>query len=243
MISRRQIGLAVLVLSGLLAAALPAEAAESKLGVSGKIGASWNLLNGPIDPAEEPTVLSGSAFDGAGFSLGAAGHYNLGEFKGAHFELEAGLLYSFQRGEGFEGVPATGERRILTLSTHVLQVPILVHLKSKPEPDGFRLGVGLSPLFGLQSAATVEVENSDRAPDLFHTTPVTHLGLIAALGYDISLNDEMSVPLELRINWDPAVGKSTLERLPDFVSQDEPGDYQVAFNWQLMLMAGFRYQL
>lgn len=214
-----------------------------ELAVSAKIGGNWSVLNQPEDLRGEPTLLSGSAFDGAGFTGGATGHYYLGEFKGATFELEGGLLYSFQRGEGFEGVANSPEKRTLTLSTHVLRIPLLVFLKSGPAPDGFRVGAGLVPALGMQSAATVVVEHSDQPVEPLDTYPALHLGLSAALGYDLPIDSELSIPLELHVVWDPFVANTTRERFDDFKSLEDPGKYQVAFDWQFFFMTGLRYEL
>lgn len=214
-----------------------------ELAVSAKLGANWSVLNQPEDPRGEPTLLSGSAFDGAGFTGGATGHYYLGEFKGAAFELEGGLLYSFQRGEGFEGVANSAAKRTLTLSTHVLRIPLMVFLKTSQAPDGFRVGAGLVPTLGIQSAATVVIENSDQPVEPLQTYPALHLGLSAALGYDIPIDAQMSIPLEVHAVWDPFVAKTTRERFDDFKSLQDPGKYQVAFDWQFFFMTGLRYEL
>lgn len=229
----------------ILAASAPAEAADdgsSDLAIAAKLGANWSTMNPPNDPRGEPTLLSGSAFDGFGFTGGIAGFYQLAELQGASFELEAGLLYSYHSGSGFEEIPG-GEKRTLTLSTQMVQVPIMVHLKSGNNAGGFRVGVGLVPMLGLQSAATVELENSTRTPEPLETQPAIHLGLSAALGYDFAIDPTYSVPLEVRVAWDPAVGESTRDRFPDYASMSDPGAYQVAYNWQLLFMTGLRYEL
>lgn len=227
----------------LVAFSAPAEAADGagNMAVAGKIGGNWSLLSQPDDPQNEPTLLSGSAFSGMGFTAGVSGFYEFAEVQGASFELEAGLHYSYHSGEGFEGI---GEQsRTLTLSTQMVQIPILVHLKNGSSAGGFRIGAGLVPMLGLQSGATVEVVNSDQPAEPLETSPATHLGLSAVLGYDIPINPSYSVPLEIRVAWDPAVATSTRERFPDFVANDDTGAYQVAYNWQLFFMTGIRYEL
>lgn len=239
-----QFSAALAAAATLMAFSAPAEAANddsTKLAVAGKVGVNWSLLGQPEDPENEPSLLSGSAFSGVGFALGAAGFYEIAELQGASFELEAGLLYSYHSGEGYEGVGEVSRR--LTLSSHMIQVPVMVHLKSASRGGGFRIGVGLVPMLGLQSGATVAIENSDETPEPFETQPAIHLGLSAALGYDFEIDDTYSIPLEIRVAWDPAVGGSTRDRLPDYASEEDPGAYQVAYNWQLFFMTGIRYEL
>lgn len=226
-----------------MAFSAPAVAAEdsAKLAIAAKIGPNWSLLAQPEDVENEPALLSGSAFSGVGVTFGASGFYELAEVQGASFELEAGLLYSYHSGEGFEGIGDAS--RTLTLSSHMIQVPILVHLKSGTRSGGFRIGVGLVPMLGLQSGATLEIENSDEAAEPLETQPALHLGLSAVLGYDFEVDETYSIPLEIRVAWDPAVGDSTRERFPDYASMSDTGAYQVAYNWQLFFMTGVRYEL
>ena len=234
---------AALAAATLLASTAPAQAADDSgnLAIAAKLGLNWSQLSQPEDPRGEPTLLSGSAFSGFGFTGGAGAFYQLTEFKGASFELEAGLLYSYHSGEGFEGIG--NQTRTVTLSTHMVQVPILVHLKSAARGGGFRIGAGLVPMLGLQSGATVVIENSNQAPEPLETKPALHLGLSAVLGYDFEIDSTYSVPLEVRVAWDPAVGQTTRERFPDFATITDTGAYQVAYNWQLFFMTGLRFEL
>lgn len=233
---------AALAAATLLVVSAPAAADDSgKLALAAKLGPNWSLLGQPEDARGEPTLLSGSAFSGFGFTGGAAALYELTEFKGARFELEAGLLYSYHSGEGFESLG--NQTRTVTLSTHMVQLPVLVHLKSAARAGGFRIGAGLVPMLGLQSGATVVIENADQAPEPLETRPALHLGLSAALGYDFEIDATYSVPLEVRVAWDPAVGQTTRERFPDFADITDTGAYQVAYNWQLFFMTGLRFEL
>jgi hypothetical protein len=210
----------------------------SKLAVGLKVGGNWSLLTKPSDPRGEPTLLTGSAFDGMGLVGGATLHYPLTELEGAVLEFEGGLMFSRHSTGGFEQNADTGERRDITLEATMLRVPLMVHLRSGANDTGFRVGLGLEPMFGLQSGAVV-----DPGPYKLETTPTVHLGTSVALGFDWQANDTYSIPLEFRATWDPFVASSTKERFENFSSADDPGDYQVAYDWQLLFMTGVRYEL
>ena len=220
----------------------PTTSQAADFGVSLKAGANWSLLSRPTDPEGTPTLLSGSAFDGTGFGAGASAHYTLTEFEGAVFELEAGILYSHHSATGFEQRSDSDARRTVTLTSDMLRVPVLLHLRSG-KGTGFRLGAGIEPMFGLKSGATVAIEGASEQVEPLHTTPTTHLGWTWMLAFDWRATPEFLVPVELRATWDPSVAESTLDRFEGYTSMDEPGNYRVAFNWQLMFMTGIRYDL
>jgi hypothetical protein len=215
----------------------------SDLSVGAKIGGNFSLLSKPTDPAGEPTLLRGSAFTDYGLALGATGYYPLAEIDGAVFELETGLLLSWNKGQGHEKHRDTGEERIITLTTTLLRVPVLVFLRDAAPTSGFRVGLGLEPMFGLKSGASVEHRNSSVPPEELHTTPTNQLGMAFALGFDWRATPAWSIPLELRATWAPFVPGSTKERFENFESMEDPGEYGVAFDWQVMLMTGVRYDL
>jgi hypothetical protein len=98
-------------------------------------------------------------------------------------------------------------------------------------------------MLGVQSAATVELENSSRTPRPFQTAPTTHLGFAAVLGFDYQVNQTLSVPLEFRATWDPFVADNTRDRLESYTSMNRYGAYRVAYDWQLFFMTGLRYDL
>lgn len=219
----------------------PASSQAEGLAVGAKVGGNWSLLNKPTDPIGEPSFLSGSAFDGMGFLIGGTVHYPLLEVQGALLEFEGGLLFSRHSARGFEKDSDTGDERVAILKASMLRVPLLVHLRRGTTADaatGFRVGMGLEPMFGLQSGAVV-----DPGPEKLETTPTTHLGTTVALGFDYQANSSLTIPLEFRATWDPFVEESTVERFENFESADAPGDYQVAYNWQLFLMTGVRWEL
>lgn len=218
-------------------------AQASDLSVGAKLGGNWSLLSKPTDPQGEPTLLHGSAFTGAGLALGATGYYPLAEMDGAVFELEAGLLLSWHNGEGHEKHGDTGEERIITLTSTMLRTPVLVFLRDAAPTSGLRVGVGIEPMFGLKSGASVEHRNSSVAPQKLHTTPTNQVGMAFALGFDWRAAADWSVPFELRATWAPGVPGSTKERFEGYESMEDPGEYGVAFNWQMMFMTGVRYDL
>jgi hypothetical protein len=217
---------------------VPATAGASDLAIGVKVGGNWSLLSKPNDPRGEPTLLTGSAFDGMGFVGGATAYYPLTEFEGAVLEFEGGLLYSNHAAEGFEQHTDSGQKRTITLEAQMLRVPLMVHLRRAAATTGFRVGLGLEPILGLQSGAVV-----DPGPEELHTTPTVHLGTTVALGFDWQANDAFSVPLEFRATWDPFVEASTKDRFENFSSASDPGEYQVAYDWQLLFMTGVRYEL
>ncbi|MFP4597111.1 MAG: hypothetical protein ACLFVJ_02605 [Persicimonas sp.] len=236
----------VVVAASFLAVALilaPGLAEAADLAVGAKVGANWSLLSKPTDPAGEPTLLSGSAFDGVGFTGGAAVYYPLAELHGATLEFESGLLFSRHSGEGFEERTDTGEQRYVTLNATIARVPLLVHLRDGQSVGGFRVGVGLEPMLGLQSGATVEHRNSSAEPEPLETTPTTHMGATIALGFDWPGGTDWSIPVDFRATWDPFVPDSTRDRFEGFESAEDTGEYQVGYNWQLFVMTGFRYEL
>lgn len=234
--------LSKLLAAGLLAALgvfAPTSSQAEGLAVGAKVGGNWSLLSKPADPTGEPSLLSGSAFDGMGFLIGGTVHYPFVEVKGAVLEFEGGLLFSRHSAEGFEKNTDTGDERIVTLQASMLRMPLLVHLRRgtlDTAASGFRVGVGLEPMLGLQSGAVV-----DPGPEKLDTTPTTHLGTTLALGFDYQANSSLTIPLEFRATWDPFVEESTTDRFENFRSADAPGDYQVAYNWQLFLMTGITW--
>ncbi len=214
----------------------------SKLAVAAKIGGNWSVLSKPTDPLGQPTLLSGSAFDGMGFVGGVSAYYPLLRTHGAMLEVEAGLMFSHHSTSGYEKA-TSGEERTVTLTSTMLRIPVMVHLKSGNDGSGFRLGVGLEPMFGMASGATVQMKHTTAKAEPLQTTPTTHLGTTIALGFDYQARPKFIVPLEFRATWDPFVGSSTRDRFENFKSMSNPGNYQVAYNWQFLLMTGLRYEL
>lgn len=204
-------------------------------------GASWNVLGEPLDPADSYTFLWGSAFKGPGVLLGANGLLELAEVEGASIGLSADVLYGYHRGAGYAD-HQYGGRIDVQFSTHVLRFPLMVHLKDAERTTGPTFGVGIEPIFGIRSGATVELTDLDHPVDPVYTTPTATVTGVVNLGFDIDL-DEYIVPLGARVSLNPFMPDSTEERFDGFSSPDEPGDYQVGFDVQFMLTAGVRWDV
>lgn len=204
-----------------------------------RVGAGWNLLMQPEDRVGRPTLLHGTAFTGPGFVFGPSARLGLGEVAGARFSLNADLLYGFHRGSGFEE-HSGGQRVDVTLSTHVLRLPLMVQMTNEGVTLSPTVGVGVEPIFGLVSGATVVNTNINRPAEPLETTPQTAVAGIVALGLDWK-QDRFVVPLDLRVSWNPFVGSTTVERFEGYRSPTNRGAYEVAFDWQIMLTAGIRW--
>ncbi|MGM0559215.1 MAG: hypothetical protein ACQEVA_22710 [Myxococcota bacterium] len=233
-----------LVAAALCAAAIgcfaaPASAQDASFGV--RVGGSWNALPQPNDPEGEPTLMSGTAFSGLGFQGGFWAGFPLAELDGGELRLEAGAMYGRLRGSGFE--QRGDARREAVIHTNVIRLPVLAVYAASSTGSTSRIGLGVEPLFGFSSGATVTIENSDEAVEPLYTTPVTHLGLTALLGYDFAVDDGIAIPLELRVTYDPMVGSSTLDRFQDYSRPSNPGDYEAAFTWQFLLTTGVSFDI
>jgi hypothetical protein len=226
-------------------AASAQEAGERKLAVSGRVGGLYSALNKPTDPAGEPTLLYGTAFTGGGFVLGAGIVYGLGSGGAGDLSLTLDALYAHMSGSGYAQTSDGSQRQELTLGMHMLRLPLMLRLSSTPDvEDGIvlNLGLGAELLLGLASSATLVSEGVSPAPAPLLTTPTTHVGVTAALGAAWH-TQEWSIPLEVRLTWDPMVEDSTRGRFDSYQSAQTPGNYQVAFDWQVLFMTGIEYNL
>ncbi len=204
-------------------------------------GASWNILGEPLDPADSYTFLWGSAFTGPGALFGANAVLELAEVEGASIALSADLLYGYHRGTGYAD-HQYGGRIDVQLSTHVLRFPLMLRVKNAATETGPTLGVGVEPIFGIRSAATVELTGLDHPVLPVYTTPTATVAGVVELGFDIDLDDYI-VPLGARVSLNPFMPASTEERFDGFSSPESPGEYQVGFDVQFMLTAGVRWDL
>jgi hypothetical protein len=231
-----------LLMSG---AASGQEASERSLSVAARVGGMYNALNRPTDPAGEPTLLYGTAFTGAGLVVGAGVVYALGSGSAGDVGVTLDLLYADMSGSGYAETADGTQRQELTLGMQMLRIPLMLRLSSTPDgPSSFvlNLGLGAELLFGLASSATLVSEGVTPAPAPLNTTPTTHIGVAASAG-GAWRTPEWSIPIEVRLTWDPMVDGSTRSRFDSYQSAQNPGSYQVAFDWQLMFMAGFEYNL
>lgn len=226
-----------------LACLAPAAAEASESAISARLGTNWSLLSRPNDPEGEPTLLSGSAFDGHGLLGGGTFHYSPGTVAGTPVEFESGLWFGRHVAEGFEEAPSGDARRLVTLKTGILRVPLMAHLRSGEEDLDMRFGAGLEALVGLYSEAEVDHEHTSEEPERLHTTPTTHLAATAAVGLDWQAGGDWFVPMEVRGSWAPLVPGNTRDRFEDYESIERPGAYKVGFDWQLLFVTGVRYEL
>lgn len=216
----------------------PAAAADSvdvRLGIRG--AGNYNILLAPADPAGEPTLLSGAGFKGWGGGVGAAGMIMLTQTGVGHLYAALDLLFIAHTATGRAEAPATGQVREVTLDTRILHAPLHLGLMSRGKSTNYRFSAGPELMLGLGSGATVTQENIAEAPQPLYTTPVTHVGLSANLGVDLNY-DAWIVPFDLRVVVDPGVPASTRERFDNYASNTSPGNYQVAFDYQVFVTVG-----
>lgn len=218
-----------------------ADASAQDVSAGARVGAAYSSLPQPNDPRGEPTLMSGTAFSGLGIGAGLWAGFEAVEFSGTALHIEASAMFNRAAASGFE---ARGDaRREATITTSSVRIPILAVLAMETGESLTRIGLGLEPIIGLSSGATVTIENSDESPEPLFTTPVTHLGLTSMIGYSFGVSDGVRIPLELRVTYDPMVGTSTVDRFQGYESASEPGEYEAAFRWQFLLATGFSFDL
>ncbi len=256
MIAKRGIekcrGLASACVVGLLAALIisapsPVDAEElaaadedRELEVGAMVGGSWNLLSSPTDPEGEFTFLWGSMFSGYGSVLGATGSMKLTEIKGMPVRLTGDLLYGYHRGAGYAGDRNSDAQIDVQFTSHVIRLPVLARLNTSATGSAVTFGVGMEPIFGMMTSATVELTDIDASVQPVETTPTTGMAAVMAAGFDWQRGD-MTIPIDMRVAWNPFVASASEERFKDFDSPQEPGDFRVAFDWQIMMTAGVRW--
>lgn len=231
------------LIAGAFAMALshPGQAEALEFEVGARAGGAWNLLMQPEDREGRPTLLHGSAFTGYGFVFGPTASMTFAQFAGARFSLGADLLYGYHQGSGFEAHPG-GQRVDVTLVTHVLRLPVMVQMTHEGASLSPSVGLGVEPVFGLVSGATVVNTNIDRPAEPLETTPKSAMAGLIALGMSWD-QGKVIVPVDLRFSWNPFVGSTTVERFDGYSSPTERGAYEVAFDWQIMATAGVRWGL
>lgn len=237
--------LTVAVALSMMAAPSTGQALEGEslsLQVGGTTGASWNQLSRPMDPEGSYTLLWGSAFTGYGGLVGATGQVELARVDGTSINVATDVLYGYHRGDGYAADDETGGRIDVKLSTHKLRVPLMVRVKDASRTTGPTLAAGIEPSFGVRSAATVTLTDIDDPIQPLETTPTVEVAGVVELGFDIDVDDYI-VPLAARVVWNPFVPNATEDRFEGFDSPQQPGDYRVEFDVQIMVMAGVRWSL
>lgn len=236
----------MMMLSGTALIGGPTAASAMELEAGARIGTGWNLLTQPTDPAGAPTLLHGSAFTGGSFLVGPSAGLILMEMDGATIRLTGDLLYGMHRGAGF-AEHSDGRRIDLSMTSHVLRLPVMVEVSNRAERISPTLAAGVEPIIGLASSTTVEQVGYHTAEPL-ENRPGSGLALAVALGAALNRGD-FTLPLDLRFSWNPFVGSSTAERFDDFQILDAEageyahGAYRVGFDWQIMMTAGLRWNL
>ncbi len=215
--------------------AIAAESMDVRLGVRG-VG-NYSILSAPSDPAGDPTLLSGAAFTGFGGGGGLASMFFLSKISAGDLYLALDLLYIAHSASGKAEAPATDQRRTATLKSSIIHAPLHLGIRAKTDSIGYRISLGPELLLGLGSASQVDQENIPEPPQPLFTTPVTHIGLSANLGFDIDFTDWV-IPLDVRFVYDPNVPTSTKDRFDNYESANSPGNYQVAYDYQVFVSIG-----
>ncbi|MFB6350648.1 MAG: hypothetical protein ABEK29_02510 [Bradymonadaceae bacterium] len=221
----------------------PASAAPGDLAIGVKGGFNWSRLEQPNDPIGSPTLMQGTAFEGVGGTVGPTAAIELGTLAGGPFSLELDALYSRHVGHGSQENDESGARRDATLTTDVVRVPLLAKWQlPSTESSPILVGLGSELWAGFRSGAKViHNEAVEAPPQPLRTTPVRHLALTALLGFEIPAGPNRTIPLELRTSWDPMVAPTTAERFRGYQSQDNPGEFEVAFDYHVIAMTGFTW--
>ena len=217
--------------------------AESNWRVGARFAFGYNHMRAPFDLEGEPTLLFGSAFSGVGFQAGATIKTQLSSIGAARIGLTADILYAYMNGKGYAQDAALTQRRTIELTSHGLRIPLLLEAEAaRAEKVAWVVGVGPEMLVGLATSATVTDENLGvPIPELF-TTPTLHAGIAAQVGAMI-LRDDKRIPLILRFTWDPAVPRSTRGRFEGYIDNDNPGRYQVGFDFHVHATVGVAWDL
>jgi len=238
--SNARLVLAVGALVASIAAPAAVSASPGGSSIGGKVGLNWSRLTRPDDPAGDPTLMRGTAFDDFGFIVGPSYRFYFPSGGKVSIGVGADALYSFHRATGFEEDRQRGTRREATLRAHVLRVPVLGTLRFGTPAENVAGYLGLGPELwaGLQTSATVDLEGAPGPPDVLRTTPVVHGTFNLVAGASLPAGPSLEMPIELRAAWDPFVQESTVDRFSGYRSTDDPGSLRVAFDWQLLLMTG-----
>lgn len=229
----------VAAVASVTAAAPSAQALEFEVG--GMVGGNWNLLVQPTDEQGSHTFLWGSAFSGYGMVAGPTASTDVFEFEGATLSITADLLYGYHRGQGFAAHSEGGQIDVL-FTSHALRVPLLVRVGNTSDKSTLTLGVGVEPILGMMSTATVTTTDVDADFAPVNTTPASTVAGVLALGYDW-VGRDLVVPLDARLVFNPFQPSSTEERFEGFSSPDDPGEFRVGFDWQFFVTAGVRWEL
>lgn len=219
-------------------AAAAQEPGASSVRVGARLGGSLNLLSQPTDPAGDATLLYGSGFVGPGFTVGLAAAWSPATTPLGPLDLELDVLYASRQGEGFAEDSSAGQRQTVVLRSQSLLVPLRVGLRAEVGPLTLRVAAGPQLVVGLGSGAEVTYEGIDAPAPALATASPTHVGASMLAGVSLPLG-AVSIPLELRFDWDPMVPGSTQGRFDEVAAADAGAEtYSAAFDYAGVLMLG-----
>jgi hypothetical protein len=201
------------------------------------LGGGFYHLNAPEDPAGATTFLFGSAFSGGGFTVGPSAAFELMPWLG----LGVDLLFSTVE---VTGNAESGDlRREVSFSEQTLRLDLLARLILPLEQPEIDIGLGVELALPLASGVSESVTGFDPGadPPLESTSsvwvlPLAHLGVSIRLG-------RVTIPLALRLGWNPAYPDTTAERFETFASVEEPGPFTVGVDWYVGGLVGVRFAL
>lgn len=234
------LSVAVAVVAGAVTMPSDAQAEELEFEFGVTAGANWNVLGQPEDPEGEFTFLWGSAFTGFGGVVGPTVAMDVADFDGTSLMVTADGLFGYHRGAGFADHGDAGRIEV-TLTSYVLRMPVIARFRSDASDLRPSIGVGLEPIIGLSSGSRVVSRGIDADIQDVETTTASAVAGVATAGLEFDTDEGHPVLFDARAVWNPSVGASTEERFDDFQSPEDPGAFQVAFNWQFMLTLGVRF--
>ncbi len=203
-------------------------------------GGNWNILTQPEDPEGDFTFLWGSAFTGFGGVIGATVATDVAEFDSVSLMVTADALYGYHRGTGFADHGDAG-RIDVTLTSHVLRLPVLARFYGDAADLRPSFGLGVEPILGIASSSRTAEHGIEGEVEDVDTSAGSGLAGIAAAGLEFDTDEGHPVLFDLRFSWNPFVSSSTEERFDGFESEDDPGVYRVAYDWQVFVTAGVRW--
>ncbi|QED27243.1 PorT family protein [Microvenator marinus] len=232
------------IIAGILSAVilpLSAQAQTKPVRVSAKAIVGFNHMAPPNDPAGEPTLLSGAGYSGLGFGGGLGAMATVANLSVGDLYVALDFLWVSHSGEGSASSPSTGQSRTVVFDANTIHLPMMVGISNKSKSLSYRFSLGPEVLLGMGTTSTITEENLPGDPQPLLTTPVTHVGVGAVIGFDWQASESLIVPVDLRITWDPSVATTTRERFDNYRSAAEPGAYQVAWDWFFALSVGLDY--
>jgi hypothetical protein len=207
--------------------------AEFALGLD--IGLGGATITAPSDDVGDPTLLFGSSLTGPAFMI--AGEL---DFLALPF-LSAGVEVGVQRASVSGFAETASSSRTLTLRFTSLETVLRARLEAPLTVVRPFLGFGVGGRFGLSASATEErvgFASDEPAPSL-----ATHSGLLLLGDLGIVIRaGTIDVPIHFRGARNVSYGTTTRDRLSDYESTAEPGDFEVDANWSYGFRVGARFR-